>query len=168
MILSTSPVVENSLSMRFPIDENEDGVFLCGVEVARLDHPRIHDHAVPDVEFQELCRLTDQRSDSLTTFFVVFKHSHRMMLGKLDEIGRGGRVESGISVKCPFSIGREFVPVSPRLVCRGHSLRFDATSQSHPVKVSLSGIVGRREEVKMVVGEDEVANIVQSWTGIPA
>ena len=148
VILAASPIVEDRLAVRLAVHKHEDRVLLRRVEIARLDHPRIHHDPVSNVELQELGGLRNQWADSTATLGIVFQDTHRAMLRKFHEIDHRRRVERRMRMERPLAIGREVVSVSPRLVCGSHSLGIALSIQSNAIEVALRGVIRRREKVK--------------------
>ena len=76
MVLSPGPVIEHSLAVWFTVNEEENRVLLCLIEVPRFDHPRVHLNTIPDVDFQELGRFVNQTAGMFANLIVRFQDAH--------------------------------------------------------------------------------------------
>ena len=127
------------------------GYFRARVEVPWLDHPRVHHHAVPDIQLQKLRGAGNRGLGPAPDLGVVLQNPNDAVVREADQGGDRGSVECGIRVKGPPKVGREVVEVGSRLVRGRDPLGLFGAVQADTVEVALGGIVGRGEEVEPAI-----------------
>ena len=142
VVVPGRPAIEDGLAVRFPVDVDEHRVLMGRIEVPRLDHPRVHHHAVPYIQLQEFRGVGDRGLGPASDLLVVLQDTNDTVLREADQFGYRGGVVRGIRVKGPPKVGREVVEVGSRLVFWGNSLGLFGSIQPDPVEVPLGGVVG--------------------------
>src|SRR5205823_8611371 len=103
------PLVQHSQPCGLAVHEDQQRIFLCWIEIARLDHPAVQCDPFANIEAKEFRRSGNQRLNLGSQRRVFFENARLLVVGKTDEIGCRWLIKGRSGMKGPAAMRRDLI-----------------------------------------------------------